>query len=293
MNTPTPTPDAGLAHTPPPAPYTVDLVRTLGIVPAEQWAHVWPAEKTVLVRRASKALRTLVDDMQLPAFLCSNWHNLSDGRHKPRRAENTQSILRHLPVLTRSLLVMRLDLVDCGMNGPVAITLSGILAQCPNLAFLDLSKNDMGLQGMAHLSGGLKLCTSMKVLILNSNSIGDIGTLHLSTVIPHLDELAAIDLGHNNISGHAIDIFAPMLTLCHKMRYIKLDHNLIGDNLKQLSESISCIDCRYLDISYNNVGVEGIMHVIPLMFWMTLAAAGNPDLENFVVVRTRDVTEID
>jgi Ran GTPase-activating protein (RanGAP) involved in mRNA processing and transport len=262
-------------------------------VPAEQWAHVWPAETTVLVRRASKALRTLVDDMQLPAFLLSNWHKLSDDRHKPGRAENTQSILRQLPVFTGSLLVKRLDLVDCDMNGPVAITLSGILAQCPDLAYLDLSHNDMGHQGMAHLSGGLRLCTSLKVLILTSNSIGDMGTLHLATVIPHLDQLAAIDLGHNNISGDAIDMFAPMLALTPKMRYIKLDNNLIGDNLKQLARAISCTDCRYLDISYNNVGLQGMMHIIPLMWQLKLATAGNPDLEDVIVVGTRDVTEFD
>lgn len=293
MNTPTPTPDAALAHAPPPAPYTVDFVRTLGIVPAKDWAHAWPAEKTVLVRMASKALRTLVDDMYLPVFLRSNWHKLSDDHDKPGRAENTQSILRQLPVFIPSFLVRRLDLVDCGMNGPVAITLSGILAQCPDLAYLDLSHNDMGHEGMQHLCDGLSLCTSLKIVLLTSNSIGDIGTLHLATVIPHLDQLAAIDLGHNNISGDAMDMFAPMLVLCPKMRYIKLDNNLIGDNLEQLARSISCTGCCYLDISYNNVGPPGLMQLIPLMWFMKLVTAGNPDLENVTFVTARQIEEVD
>jgi hypothetical protein len=293
MNTPTPTPDAGLAHTPPPAPYTVDLVRTLGIVPAKDWAHAWPAEKTVLVRMASKSLRTLVDDMHLPVLLRSNWHKLSDDQHKPGRAENTESILRQLPVFIDSFLVRRLDLVDCGMNGPVTITLSGILAQCPDLAYLDLSHNDMGRQGMEHICNGLRLCTSLKILLLTSNSLGDIGTLHLSTVIPQLDQLAAIDLGHNNISGDAMDMLAPMLAFCRKMRYIKLDNNLIGNNLEELKQSISSTGCCYLDISYNNVGLEGLMHMIPLMCFMKLVTAGNPDLENVIMVGTRDVIEVD
>jgi hypothetical protein len=35
------------------------------------------------------------------------------------------------------------------------------------------------------------------------------------------------------------------------------------------------------------------MHIIPLMCFMKLVTAGNPDLENVVLVGTRDVTEVD
>jgi hypothetical protein len=293
MNTPASTPDAGVVDVPPRAPYTVSFERLLDIVPAKDWAKTWPAHKTVLVRMTSKALRAVVDRMQLPVILRSNWHKLSDHPQQMGRSENTQLILMQIPIFTGSFLVKRLDLVDCGINGRAVGTLSTLLKQCPELAYLDLSHNDMGPEGKERLADGLRSCTSLYALLLTSNSIGRVGTLHLATVIPELVELGALDLGHNNISGADMDMFAPMLFFSSKIRYLKLDNNLIGDNLEELSHALAFTNCRYLDISYNNVGMSGLIHLVPFMMHLKLVTAGNPEIENVVLIGTRDVIEVD
>jgi Ran GTPase-activating protein (RanGAP) involved in mRNA processing and transport len=292
MNTPTPTPDAGLVHAPPPEPYTVDFVRALHTVPAKDWAQTWPAEKTVLMRMASKSLRALLDEMQLPVVLRSNWHKIDD-QPKPGRAEHTQCILKQLPVFAGLFLVKRLDLVDCGISERVASTLCGLLAQCPDLAHLDLSHNDMGPEGMDHLSDGLRLCTRLRILMLTSNSIGNVGTMYLATVLPYLGELTVLDLGHNNISGDTMDMFAPILVLCPKIKCLKLDNNLIGDNLEMLAKVIPYTNCMYVDLSYNHVGISGLVHILPLMCFHKFVTAGNPELENVVFIGTRQIMEVD
>ena len=286
MNTPTSTP------TPPPAPYTVDFVRALHTVSAKDWAQAWPAEKTVLVRMASKALRALLDEMQLPVVLRSNWHKIDD-QHKPGRAEHTQCILKQLPVFAGLFLVKRLDLVDCGISERVASTLCGLLAQCPDLAHLDLSHNDMGPEGMDHLSDGLRLCTRLRILMLTSNSIDNIGTMYLATVLPYLGELTVLDIGHNNISGDTMDMFAPILVFCPKIKCLKLDNNLIGDKLEILSRVIPYTNCMYLNIGHNGVGLSGLVHMIPLMCRLKLVTSGNPELESVVFVSTREILEDD
>ena len=82
-----------------------------------------------------------------------------------------------------------------------AESLGGVLAQCPALAHLDLSSNDIGTAGAESLAGVLAQCRALAYLKLAWNWIGNEGAERLAEVLGQCPALVHLDLEFNEIEA--------------------------------------------------------------------------------------------
>jgi len=87
-----------------------------------------------------------------------------------------------------------------GKKGRGVVWLAGVLVQCPALAHLDLSYNDIEAGGAERLAGVLGQCAALAHLNLEGNKIGDAGAERLAGVLGQCTALAHLNLSFNGIS---------------------------------------------------------------------------------------------
>jgi hypothetical protein len=104
------------------------FLAALEAVPAEDWCRTWAPGRTIMLRSTSKRFKDAVDKMRLPAVV-----RLS------RPYAGTDFLLGKLAAMTARCLITTLELPFCYMKGQNPERLAGLLAQCPALAYLDLS----------------------------------------------------------------------------------------------------------------------------------------------------------
>lgn len=73
--------------------------------------------------------------------------------------------------------------------------------QCPDLAHLNLSENEMGEEGAGTLAGVLLQCRTLAHLDLSRNAIGGGGVGKLAGVLAQCKALAHLDLRNNAIGA--------------------------------------------------------------------------------------------
>ena len=89
----------------------------------------------------------------------------------------------------------------CSINGQDAERLVGVLAQCPGLAYLDLSYNTIGAAGAKSFAGVLAQCRALAHLNLSVNNIGACGARSLAGVLEQCAALAQLNLSYSNNIG--------------------------------------------------------------------------------------------
>jgi hypothetical protein len=87
-----------------------------------------------------------------------------------------------------------------GKKGRGVVWLAGVLVQCPALAHLDLSYNDIEAGGAERLAGVLGQCAALAHLNLEGNKIGDAGAELLAGVLGQCTALTHLNLSFNGIS---------------------------------------------------------------------------------------------
>ena len=138
------------------------LSALLDKIPAEDWCRSWPAGRTIMLRSTSKRIKDAVDKMRLPAVV-----RLS------RPYAGTDFLLGQLAATTARCLITTLELPSCHITGQNRERLAGLLAQCPALAYLDLSHTCYGAAIADRLAlGVLAQCTALTHLDLSENEIG-------------------------------------------------------------------------------------------------------------------------
>ena len=166
-----------------------------------------------MLRRTSKRVKEVVDKMRLPAVV-----RLSKGEQRkygglPGRdcaaAEKLQFVLRQLALMTAWCRITTLELPCCcpEMNWHDAERLARVLAQCPALAHLDLSENDIAAAGAASIGGVLAQCTALSHLNLSDNDIKADGAESLAGVLAQCAALAHLDLSYNDIGAAGAEYF--------------------------------------------------------------------------------------
>ena len=144
----------------------------LEAIPTEDWCRTWPAGRTIMLRRASKTVKEVVDKMRLPAVVRlrrSFWDDTRNGT----AVEKLQFVFRHITALTAWCCITTLELRRCAMEEQDAERLAGVLAQCPALAHLDISGSEnFGPAGAEWLAGVLGQCASLAHLNLSGNGFG-------------------------------------------------------------------------------------------------------------------------
>lgn len=256
----------------------------LSTVPAEHWQAVWPAEKTVVVRMASKGLREVLDTLRLPLSATSNWHNLFEHRNNLPPQQHCQLAFGQLRVLSNVSLVTTLSLIDCSLQGRSLQPLAQVLPQCPGLEHLDLSWNAIEDAGLQMLAPSIAGCTRIKRLVLTANFLGDIGAEHLAPILAQLPELEYLDVARNGLKGLGLASIAHALAHCPKISTLLLNHNLTSDDIDPLTCVIPLLqNLAVIDLSYTDLGTTGLMLMfcaMPHMRRLHLATAGNPHIQS-------------
>jgi Ran GTPase-activating protein (RanGAP) involved in mRNA processing and transport len=87
--------------------------------------------------------------------------------------------------------ITTLELRSCAITGPHAEWLAGgVLAQCRELAHLDLGFNGIGRAGAESLAGVLPQCPALAHLNLSYNKTGAAGAEMLAVVLAQCTSLA-------------------------------------------------------------------------------------------------------
>jgi Leucine-rich repeat (LRR) protein len=220
---------------------------------------IWPADRTIMLRRTSKRVKEVVDKMRLPAVVRLRRSFWDDARNGTEKAK-LEFVLRQLAAMTVRCLITTLELPECEMKGQDAERLAGVLGQCRELVHLNLSDNQIGPDGAERLAGVLAQCPALAHLDLCGNQIGPTGADSLAGVLgqcaalSHLD-LSCNDMGSNpprNRSGGA-EKLAGVLGQCTALAHLDISWNQIGDRDGQkLARVITeCPALTYLNLRGN------------------------------------------
>jgi Ran GTPase-activating protein (RanGAP) involved in mRNA processing and transport len=235
------------------------FVAALGAVPAEDWCRTWAAGRTIVLRRTSKRVKEVVDKMRLPAVVRLSRSFWDDARNGTEEAK-LELVLRQLAAMTARCLITTLELPDCKMKGQDAERLAGVLAQCPALAHLDLSRNvGFGTAGAERLAGVLGQCRELVHLNLRCNFIRAGGAESLAGVLGQCTALTHLDFGYNLISDAGAESLAKVLSQCSALAHLNLCYNEIeAAGVESLARVLGqCAALAHLDLSANAIGEAG------------------------------------
>ena len=160
-----------------------------------------------MLRMTSKKVKDVMDRVHLPAVVRVRRSFLND----PARGTVTQrlkQIFAQLVLLVDRCRITGIELSGCQMKGKYVESLAGVLAQCPALARLGLSSNEIGPDGAERLAGVLEHSTALAHLehsdtglrgfsIDSAISSGRVG--RLAEVLPRCPSLSHLHLSNNGI----------------------------------------------------------------------------------------------
>jgi Ran GTPase-activating protein (RanGAP) involved in mRNA processing and transport len=228
------------------------FVEVLGSIPADVWGGVWVPERTIMLRKASKAVQETMDKMMLPVVVRGNrwfWFH-SRGSCDERWG----FILQQLLALAGRSSITTLELL-CGADVDVG-GLAGVLALCPGLAQLHMHSNGMlGAAGMGLVAGMLGRVRQLTHLALRRNGMGVEGVRQLAAVLFLLPGLARVDVSCNEIGAEGVRALAPALALCPALSHVDVSSNLIGvEGGKSLGGVLrQCAVLTHLNVADNGV----------------------------------------
>ena len=155
------------------------------------------------------------------------------------------------------LQTLDLSFNDIGLNGAVALAEG--LKCCTNLQTLNLSVNSIGSDGAVALAEGLKCCTNLQTLNLSGNSIGSDGAVALAEGLKCCTNLQTLNLSGNSIGSDGAVALAEGLKCCTNLQTLDLSLNSIGsDGAVALAEGLKCCtNLQTLDLSHNSIGSDG------------------------------------
>jgi hypothetical protein len=239
----------------------------LQAVPSEDWCRTWVAGRTIMLRRTSKRVKEIVDKMRLPAVIRLSRSFWGDARNGTA-AEKLQFVIRQLAFMTGWCRIITFELPRCDMKGQDADNLAGVLAQCPALAHLDLSRNgNFGAAGVERLAGVLGQCRELVHLNLSNNTIGPVGAERLAGVLGLCRELSHLDLSYNYIRAGGAERLAGVLAHCTALAHLDLSFNRINaDGAESLAGVLAqCTALAHLDLGANYfraAGAESLARVL-------------------------------
>ena len=189
---------------------------------------IWPADRTIMLRRTSKRVKEVVDKMRLPAVVRLSRSFWDDARNGTDKAK-LEFVLRQLAAMTCWCRITTLELTRCEMKRQDTERLAGLLAQCPALTHLDLSGNyGFGAAGAESLAGVLGQCTALTHLNLGYNRIGNAGAERLTGALAQCTALAHLDLSYSDIRDAGAEFLAGLLGQYASLAYLNLSCNNIG-----------------------------------------------------------------
>jgi hypothetical protein len=230
----------------------------LEAIPAEDWCRTWAAGRTIMLRRTSKRVKEVVDQMRLPAVVRlsrSFWNYARNGT----AAEKLQLVMRQLTLMTGCCRISTLALPQCKIQGQDAERLAGVLGQCAALVHLVLCFNQIGSAGADRLAGVLSQCAALAHLDLSDNDIGPAGAESLAGMLAQCAALAHLDLGGNQIGPAGAGSLAEVLPQCTALAVLELCDNQIGADGAEFLAGVlgQCTALADLNLSGNGIDAVG------------------------------------
>ena len=214
-----------------------------------------PGERAIVLRRVSKAVRTLVDDAR-PTVQIKATYSLSMAR------------LEHGLLALRWCRVTVLDLAKVGIGDMGAGQLAAWI-KCKGLQLtrLDLGWNLIGVDGTERLASELVQCRSLTNLNFACNHIGNDGVGRLVPVLRQCRSLALLNLNGNGIRAEGADHLAAVLPQCPSLAILDLACNAIGDGgLGRLAEALKqCPSIAILNLQNSCIGERGAARLVAVL----------------------------
>ena len=193
-------------------------------IPADVWCGMWVPERTIMLRKTSKAVRAAMDTMMLPVVVqVSRWFWFHS---RGVLAVRWDFILQQLLALAGRCRITTLELrcaAGMDMSG-----LAGVLGRCPRLLQLHVHSSGMlGADGTGMLllmPGRMQLLTHLG---LRRNRLGAAGVRQLTVALPLFPALAQLDVSCNAIGAEGTEALAPALALCPALARLDASRNHI------------------------------------------------------------------
>jgi len=148
--------------------------------PSEDRRKTLAAGRTIMLRRTSKRVKEELDKMRLPAVVCLSRSFWDDARKNGTGGAKLQSVWRQLAAMAPLCRIIILELPECEIIENVE-QLTGLLAQFPALAHLDLRSNSI-----PHLSA-IVLSTRSAKLVRLKQRVSHLTSLTPTTFMQPLD----------------------------------------------------------------------------------------------------------
>lgn len=229
---------------------SVSLVQVLGVVPSQDWQRSWPFKCTGILRLTSTDVKRAIDTNIKPL----TYIRMTKVYDTVKRKEDFINLLKS----SKRLNITTLILAGCAISD--FEQLGKTLNQCEYLVTLNLSKNNLGDNGLKTIA---KFFTSFQLLIeldLSLNNIGVLGIKNLTGVLGQYQGLRHVNFFGNQLGDEGVGIFVDAIAGCPKIASIVLSANNIGPKgITRLLENITnWPKLNNLNLCFNQIGPEGI-----------------------------------
>ena len=241
-------------------------------IPPEDWCRTWAADRTIMLRMTSKRVKEVVDKVKPPVIVRLSRRFWGDWRNDTVE-QRLRRILAQLAAMHERCSISELELPRCALRQMYGVWISdpkafgaegagmvaGVLAQCPALAHLNLSHNEIGANGAGRLAGVLTQCRALAHLNLSGNRLGDDGAGMLAAMLAQCPALAHLDLSRNDISADGAERLAGVLAQCPALAHLNLSHNRLGvHGAGRLAGVLAqCRALTHIDLSNNEIRADG------------------------------------
>nr|XP_049616912.1 NACHT, LRR and PYD domains-containing protein 12 isoform X4 [Syngnathus scovelli] len=176
-----------------------------------------------------------------------------------RYAPSDEGLLMLLPVVKAS---RKSVLESCNLSEKSGEALASVLSSSRTLRQLDLSRNNLGDDGLEALAAGLaKSQCTLQVLALRRCNLSEKSCEVLASVLSLSRTLRQLDLSRNNLGDDGLEALAaglakPQCTL----QVLRLSHGKLSKKSCNALASVlsSCCSLRKLDLSWNDLGDDGL-----------------------------------
>eukprot|EP00010_Vexillifera_abyssalis_P005726 CAMPEP_0201561378 /NCGR_PEP_ID=MMETSP0173_2-20130828/78766_1 /ASSEMBLY_ACC=CAM_ASM_000268 /TAXON_ID=218659 /ORGANISM="Vexillifera sp., Strain DIVA3 564/2" /LENGTH=695 /DNA_ID=CAMNT_0047975879 /DNA_START=44 /DNA_END=2129 /DNA_ORIENTATION=- len=131
-----------------------------------------------------------------------------------------------------------------------------VLPKCQQLTYLDVEKNELGLEGAKALAEVLPKCQQLARFDLKESLIGDEGAKALSEALPKCQQLTHFTLKDNEIYDEGIKA---LVENCQQITHLELEFQMGDEECKALAEALPKFQqLTHLNLPSNEFEDEGI-----------------------------------
>lgn len=141
------------------------------------------------------------------------------------------------------------------------------LPACKVLAYLDCSRNRIGVDGAQYLAQALEGCTALTHLNLSGNHFELAGAVRLAESLWACTRMEHLDLCYNAGGSRGATSLACTLPQMRKLTHLNLSNSDVGDEgVQQISSALQhCPLLSSLNLVDNNVGEDGVRALVDVL----------------------------